>query len=72
MESKESYMKRVIRDVLPTDCSPRKTSLNFFKGLVYEPTLCAMVATWAGGVVRSACVCVLLLLDVLIVSPFEH
>ena len=23
------YMNLVIRDVLPTDCSPRKTSLNF-------------------------------------------
>ena len=58
--SKESYMKRVISEVLPTacatnlrqpylakmstndrvmgehppDCSPKKTSLNFFKGFV--------------------------------------
>lgn len=31
--SKLSYMKRVISDVLPTDCSPRKTSLNFRRGL---------------------------------------
>ena len=31
--SKLSYMKRVIKDVFPTDCSPRKTSLNFRKGL---------------------------------------
>ena len=28
MLSKESYMKRVIREVFPTDCSPRNTSLN--------------------------------------------
>jgi len=32
--SKLSYMKRVIREVLPTDCSPRKTSLNFRRGFV--------------------------------------
>lgn len=32
------------------DCSPRNTSLNFFKGFVYEPTL-AMVA----AVMRVAC-----------------
>ena len=60
--SKESYMKRVIRDVFPTihtcqqcmgveeegdsipDCSPKKTSLNFLSGFVYEPTACAIVA----------------------------
>lgn len=39
MLSKESYIKRVIKDVLPTLCSPRKTSLNFFKGFEYEPTV---------------------------------
>src|SRR5437762_7989838 len=27
--SKLSYMKRAINEGLPTDCSPRKTSLNF-------------------------------------------
>jgi hypothetical protein len=29
-------MKRVMREVLPTDCSPRKTSLNFLSGLLNE------------------------------------
>lgn len=28
--------KRVIRLVFPTLCSPRKTSLNFFRGLLLE------------------------------------
>lgn len=44
--SKESYMKRVMSEVFPTDCSPRKTSLNFLSGLEYEPTVvwgCAML-----------------------------
>lgn len=31
--SKLSYMNLVMIDVLPTHCSPRKTSLNFFSGL---------------------------------------
>ena len=30
------------------DCSPKKTSLNFFNGFVYEPTFCAMVAKVCG------------------------
>lgn len=34
--SKLSYMKRVINEVLPTDCSPRKTSLNFRRGFENE------------------------------------
>ncbi len=29
-------MNLVMRDVLPTDCSPRKTSLNFLSGLLKE------------------------------------
>ncbi len=31
------------------DCSPRKTSLNFFSGLVYEPTACAMAVAGMSG-----------------------
>ena len=36
MLSNESYMKRVMRLVFPTDCSPRKTSLNFRRGLAVK------------------------------------
>ena len=39
-------MNLVIRDVFPTDCSPKNTSLNFFSGFEYEPTVvcgCAMM-----------------------------
>jgi hypothetical protein len=51
MLSKESYMNRVIKEVLPTLCSPRNTSLNFFKGLLYEPPACAMFAVvWSRSV----------------------
>ena len=39
--SKLSYMKRVIREVLPTDCSPRNTSLNLRNG--FENDVSAMV-----------------------------
>ena len=35
--SKESYMKRVMSEVFPTDCSPRNTSLNFLSGLPKSP-----------------------------------
>ena len=35
--SKESYMKRVMSDVFPTDCSPRNTNLNFRSGLPKSP-----------------------------------
>ena len=36
-------MKRVIRLVLPTDCSPKKTNLNFRSGLLNESPVDAMV-----------------------------
>jgi hypothetical protein len=36
--SNESYINLVIRDVFPTLCSPKNTSLNFFKGFEYDPT----------------------------------
>jgi hypothetical protein len=42
--SKLSYMKRVIREVLPTDCSPRKTSLNLRRG--FEKDVSAIVLCW--------------------------
>ena len=35
--SNESYMKRVIKDVFPTDCSPKNTNLNFRRGLPKSP-----------------------------------
>ena len=37
MLSNESYMNLVMSEVLPTDCSPRKTSLNFRRGLPKSP-----------------------------------
>jgi hypothetical protein len=37
-------MKRVIREVLPTDCSPRKTSLNLRRG--FEKDVSAIVLCW--------------------------
>jgi len=47
MLSNESYIKRVIREVLPTLCSPRKTNLNFLRGLLYEPpAACAIFAVF--------------------------
>ena len=35
-------MKRVMSDVLPTDCSPRKTNLNFRRGLLKESPVVAI------------------------------
>jgi hypothetical protein len=45
--SKLSYMNRVISEVLPTDCSPRKTSLNLRSG--FEKVESAMVRGRKGG-----------------------
>lgn len=37
-------MNRVMSEVLPTDCSPRKTSLNFLRAACAKPSF--VVAVW--------------------------
>ena len=46
--SKLSYMKRVISEVFPTDCSPRKTSLNFRSGFEKEVSAIVRVRLRSG------------------------
>ena len=45
MLSKLSYINLVIREVLPTLCSPRNTSLNFLKGFPKSPDVAMVVVT---------------------------
>ncbi len=48
MLSNESYMNLVMSEVLPTDCSPRNTSLNFRSGLPKSPEVdIFLIAPWA-------------------------
>ena len=49
MLSKLSYINRVIKEVLPTLCSPRKTSLNFLRGLPKSPDVDMFACTWQWG-----------------------
>ena len=46
MLSKLSYINLVIREVFPTLCSPRKTNLNFLRGLPKSPEVDMFTAPW--------------------------
>lgn len=51
--SKLSYINLVIRDVFPTLCSPRKTSLNFLSGFPKSPPADMMLGEGPGDRTRE-------------------